>query len=168
MTLLHAGGKFNKDTYKVSGGLHGVGASVVNALSRFCSVEVRREGFVFRQSYEKGIPSSPVEKLKPTEETGTKTAFKPDREIFKDEKTVFSFDTLATRFRELAFLNQGLEISLKDERSRQGGGLLLQGGPEGVCLLPQPGQSPIHPEPVFLRGSKAMSMPRSPFSGARL
>ncbi len=154
MTLLHAGGKFNKDTYKVSGGLHGVGASVVNALSRFCSVEVRREGFVFRQSYEKGIPSSPVEKLKPTEETGTKTAFKPDREIFKDEKTVFSFDTLATRFRELAFLNQGLEISLKDERSgREEAFCYREGLREFVSYLSR-GQSPIHPEPVFFEGIK--------------
>ena len=109
--------KFNKDSYSISGGLHGVGASVVNALSSFCTVEVYRGGFVWRQSYEKGQVISPVEKVEATTKTGTKTSFKPDREIFTDEKTVFSFDMLATRFRELAFLNQGLKIQLKDERS---------------------------------------------------
>ena len=119
MTVLHAGGKFNKDSYKISGGLHGVGASVVNALSSFCTVEVYRAGFVWRQSYEKGQAVGPVEKREQTTKTGTKTSFKPDREIFTDEKTVFLFDTLATRFRELAFLNQGLEIQLKDERSQR-------------------------------------------------
>ena len=117
MTVLHAGGKFNKDSYSISGGLHGVGASVVNALSSFCTVEVYRAGFVWRQSYEKGQALNPVEKIEKTTKTGTKTHFKPDREIFTDEKTIFSFDILATRFRELAFLNQGLEIRLKDERS---------------------------------------------------
>lgn len=117
MTVLHAGGKFNKDSYSISGGLHGVGASVVNALSSFCSVEVCRGGFVWRQSYERGVALAPVQKGKETLETGTKTHFKPDREIFTNEKVVFSFDTLAARFRELAFLNQGLEICLKDERS---------------------------------------------------
>ncbi len=117
MTVLHAGGKFDKDSYSISGGLHGVGASVVNALSSFCSVEVYRGGFIWRQSYEKGQAITPIEKLGEASKTGTKTSFKPDREIFKDEKTVFSFDTLAARFRELAFLNQGLEIQLKDERS---------------------------------------------------
>ena len=117
MTVLHAGGKFDKDSYSVSGGLHGVGASVVNALSSFCTVEVFRKGFVWRQSYEKGQAIGPVEKVEATTKTGTKTSFKPDREIFTEEKTAFSFDTLAARFRELAFLNQGLEIQLKDERS---------------------------------------------------
>ena len=117
MTVLHAGGKFNKDSYKISGGLHGVGASVVNALSSFCAVEVYRGGFIWRQSYEKGQASGPVQKAGSTERTGTKTHFKPDREIFTNEKTIFSFETLSLRFRELAFLNQGLEIQLKDERS---------------------------------------------------
>ena len=119
MTVLHAGGKFNKDSYKISGGLHGVGASVVNALSSFCTVEVYRAGFVWRQSYEKGQAVGPIKKWEESTKTGTKTSFKPDREIFTDENTVFSFDTLATRFRELAFLNQGLEIQLKDERSQR-------------------------------------------------
>ena len=117
MTVLHAGGKFNSDTYKVSGGLHGVGASVVNALSSRCTVEVKREGHIWKQSFEKGIPLKPLEKIGQTEKTGTKTTFKPDREIFKDESIEFSFDSLVNRFRELAFLNAGLKIILADERS---------------------------------------------------
>ena len=117
MTILHAGGKFNTDTYKVSGGLHGVGASVVNALSSRCSVEVKREGHIWKQVYEKGIPQSDVEKLGTTDKTGTKTTFKPDREIFKDETVKFSFENLSNRFRELAFLNAGLKIHLEDKRT---------------------------------------------------
>ncbi len=117
MTVLHAGGKFNKDTYKVSGGLHGVGASVVNALSSRCSVEVKRDGHIWKQSYEKGIPTSPVEKVGTTDKKGTKTTFKPDREIFKEENVKFSFETLSYRFRELAFLNAGLHFSLEDKRT---------------------------------------------------
>ena len=117
MTTLHAGGKFDKGTYKVSGGLHGVGASVVNALSSFCVVEVSRDGFLWRQNYEKGKPTDLIKKIKPETETGTKTTFKPDKEIFKDEGLTFSFDILATRFRELAFLNQGLKIILNDEKN---------------------------------------------------
>ena len=119
MTVLHAGGKFSKDAYKVSGGLHGVGASVVNALSGFCSVEVKRNGALYRQDYEKGLPQGEVRKIRETAEpegTGTKTTFRPDREIFTNEKVTFSFDTLARRFRELAFLNPGLKILLRDER----------------------------------------------------
>ena len=119
MTILHAGGKFNSDTYKVSGGLHGVGASVVNALSSRCSVEVKREGHIWKQVYEKGIPQTSVEKLGTTEKTGTKTTFKPDREIFKDESVKFSFETLTHRFRELAFLNAGLKIHLEDKRTEK-------------------------------------------------
>lgn len=117
MTVLHAGGKFNSDTYKVSGGLHGVGASVVNALSSECMVEVKRNGQVFKQSYQKGVPQGGLEKLGDTDRTGTKVKFKPDREIFKDEEIKFEFDILAKRFREIAFLNAGLRISLNDERS---------------------------------------------------
>ena len=117
MTVLHAGGKFNTDTYKVSGGLHGVGASVVNALSSRCSVEVKRDGHIWKQVYERGIPQSEVEKFGTTEKTGTKTTFKPDREIFKDETTKFNFETLSNRFRELAFLNAGLKINLEDKRT---------------------------------------------------
>ena len=155
MTVLHAGGKFNKDTYKVSGGLHGVGASVVNALSGFCLVEVFRNGFIWRQSYEKGVPISPVEKLKETSRTGTKTTFKPDREIFKDETVSFSFDTLAGRFRELAFLNQGLRIHLKDEISQREETFFYENGlQEFVAFLNQSGRS-LHKEVIVFRGVKA-------------
>ncbi len=116
MTVLHAGGKFDSSTYKVSGGLHGVGASVVNALSSKCVVEVKRSGKVWKQTYERGKPKGELQEVGTTEKTGTKTTFKPDREIFKDEDVVFKFDTLANRFRELAFLNAGLHIILIDER----------------------------------------------------
>ena len=119
MTVLHAGGKFDSDSYKVSGGLHGVGASVVNALSRICTVEVKRDGFIWKQSYEKGIPVDTLQKLGPTDKTGTKTIFKPDVEIFKEEGLTFQFETLTKRFRELAFLNAGLRISLSDVRTEK-------------------------------------------------
>ena len=104
MTVLHAGGKFDHDSYKVSGGLHGVGASVVNALSSSCLVKVQREGKLWRQEYEKGIPKGELECVGKAEQTGTCTTFQPDPEIF--EEVVFEFDTLAARFRELAFLNK--------------------------------------------------------------
>lgn len=120
MTVLHAGGKFDKDSYKVAGGLHGVGASVVNALSSKCSVEVKRNGKIWKQSYEKGIPISKLEELGTTRKTGTKVIFKPDREIFKDENVTYKFSTLSSRFRELAFLNAGLNIILLDERVGKG------------------------------------------------
>jgi len=117
MTVLHAGGKFDGSSYKVSGGLHGVGASVVNALSSWCRVEVHRDGYVWTQTYEKGVPLGPVEKGAESNVTGTKTKFKPDREIFKDPTLTYDFNILASRLRELAFLNAGLYISLTDERT---------------------------------------------------
>jgi DNA gyrase subunit B len=115
-TVLHAGGKFDKDTYKVSGGLHGVGASVVNALSTFCHVEVHRDGRIWKQTFEKGKPTSELQDLGATEQTGTKVTFKADREIFKGEDLSYSFETLGNRFREMAFLNAGLHFELTDER----------------------------------------------------
>ncbi|MFM7451729.1 MAG: DNA topoisomerase (ATP-hydrolyzing) subunit B [Actinomycetota bacterium] len=115
MTVLHAGGKFGDGGYSVSGGLHGVGISVVNALSRDLSVVVQREGFIWEQSYKLGVPNSPVEKGVATKETGTEVTFYPSEEIF--ETTDFSFEILSTRFREMAFLNKGLTISLRDERA---------------------------------------------------
>jgi DNA gyrase subunit B len=115
MTVLHAGGKFGDGGYSVSGGLHGVGISVVNALSRDLSVVVHRDGFIWEQSYKLGVPNSPVEKGVATKETGTEVTFWPSEEIF--ETTDFSFEILSTRFREMAFLNKGLTISLRDERA---------------------------------------------------
>jgi DNA gyrase subunit B len=114
MTVLHAGGKFDHSTYKVSGGLHGVGASVVNALSEWCEVEVYRDGQIYFQKYQRGLPTAPVKKLRATKNTGTKTTFLADSNIFT--KVTYNFETLANRLRELAFLNKGLRISLKDAR----------------------------------------------------
>ncbi|MDD5678693.1 MAG: DNA topoisomerase (ATP-hydrolyzing) subunit B [Kiritimatiellae bacterium] len=113
LTTLHAGGKFDHRSYKVSGGLHGVGVSCVNALSEWMEVEVRREGIVYRQSYEKGVTASPLEKIGKTKGTGTKVSFLPDGTIFSTTK--FEWDILATRLREMAFLNKGVEIRLTQE-----------------------------------------------------
>ena len=115
LTVLHAGGKFGDGGYSVSGGLHGVGISVVNALSRDLSVVVQRDGFFWEQSYKLGVPNSPVEKGIATTKTGTEVTFWPSAEIF--ETTDFSFEVLSARFREMAFLNKGLTITLRDERT---------------------------------------------------
>src|SRR5690348_15106667 len=115
LTKLHAGGKFGGDGYKVSGGLHGVGVSVVNALAESLTVEVRRQGFKWVQSFRRGDPTGPLEKVEPAEGTGTKVTFLADAEIFED--TTYDFDTLAQRMREMAFLTAGLRLTLVDERS---------------------------------------------------
>ena len=115
LTVLHAGGKFGQGGYKVSGGLHGVGSSVVNALSERFIVEVRRDGHRWRQEFHLGVPTAPLEQLEETDEVGTTITFWPSKDIF--ETTVFSYETLATRLREMAFLNKGLQISIADERT---------------------------------------------------
>ncbi len=154
MTVLHAGGKFDKDSYKVSGGLHGVGASVVNALSARCHVEVRKNGFNWSLSFEKGAPTTPLIKGEPTTLTGTKTTFKPDREIFKDETITFDFTNLANRFRELAFLNAGLSISIKDERTGKSQDFKYANGvSEFVSYLNQ-SKKAIHPEVIYIKAEK--------------
>ncbi|MFW5643292.1 MAG: DNA topoisomerase (ATP-hydrolyzing) subunit B [Alkalispirochaeta sp.] len=117
MTKLHAGGKFDKDTYKVSGGLHGVGISVVNALSEWCEVNVYRNGKIHYQRYHRGIAQAPVQILGDTDLTGTEVTFRPDEQIF--ESVTFSFDTLSLRLRELAFLNKGVRITIEDQRLPQ-------------------------------------------------
>lgn len=117
LTVLHAGGKFGGDGYPISGGLHGVGISVVNALSAWTKVEVKRDGYLWDISFARGLTEAPLKKVRPLEsgeETGTKVSFKPDHEIFPD--TVYDFNTLKTRLRELAFLNKGLNITLTDKR----------------------------------------------------
>ncbi|PWU19596.1 MAG: DNA topoisomerase (ATP-hydrolyzing) subunit B [Bdellovibrio sp.] len=154
MTVLHAGGKFDGGTYKVSGGLHGVGASVVNALSARCRVESRRDKFSWVQTYERGQPTGSVEKKDPTSKTGTTTTFKPDREIFKDQTITFDFTTLATRFRELAFLNGGLLIALVDERSGKKQEFQFSNGiAEFVDYLNQ-SKKAVHNDVIFFRGEK--------------
>ncbi|WP_406669839.1 DNA topoisomerase (ATP-hydrolyzing) subunit B [Methanolobus sp. ZRKC4] len=117
MTVLHAGGKFDKDTYKVSGGLHGVGVSVVNALSEWMEVEVKRDGKIHFQRYERGKPLDEVLEIGETDGTGTKATFMPDTKIFETVK--FTYDTLVTRLRELAFLNRGLKISIANHRDEE-------------------------------------------------
>jgi DNA gyrase subunit B len=117
MTVLHAGGKFDKSTYKVSGGLHGVGASVVNALSEWCEVQVFRDGIVWEQKYQRGVPIGPVKKVGKTKKSGTNTIFMADMEIFRKAK--YNFETLANHLRDLAFLNKGLKITLRDERESE-------------------------------------------------
>ncbi|HEX2176692.1 MAG TPA: ATP-binding protein, partial [Nocardioidaceae bacterium] len=116
LTVLHAGGKFGGGGYKVSGGLHGVGVSVVNALSERLYVDIRRDGYRWTQSFSDGVPDGPLEQHEATDETGTTTTFYASRNVF--ETTTYSFETLTSRFREMAFLNKGLEIVVRDERTR--------------------------------------------------
>ncbi len=115
LTVLHAGGKFSKDSYKVSGGLHGVGVSCVNALSDYLKAEIHREGKVFVQEYSQGKPYKPVEVVGEAEDTGTIVTFHPDPEIFQ-VTTTYKYDTLAARLRELAYLNKGIRLTLTDMR----------------------------------------------------
>ena len=126
MSKLHAGGKFDKNSYKVSGGLHGVGVSVVNALSEHLSIEVKRNGKIHVQAYKKGTPTAEVKVVGDSEETGTKVTFQPDLEIFESDN--FHFETLSSRMRELAFLNKGLVISIEDERIDKKNEFIYEGG----------------------------------------
>ncbi|SCX04574.1 DNA topoisomerase (ATP-hydrolyzing) subunit B [Candidatus Aquiluna sp. UB-MaderosW2red] len=126
LTVLHAGGKFGGGGYAVSGGLHGVGASVVNALSSKLEVEIHREGFVWRQSYSIGVPDAPLEKGEKTDRTGTTIEFTPSTDIF--ETVVFEYETLRQRFQQMCFLNKGLRINLKDERSGENDSYMYEKG----------------------------------------
>jgi len=147
MTMLHAGGKFDHQTYKVSGGLHGVGVSVVNALSEWCEVEVSRDGKVYFQRYEEGNAKTDVKVTGKSKGTGTKTTFKPDKKIF--EKMDFSFDIIAARLRDLAFLNKGLKIELKDARSGKSAVYEYEGGIVTFVEFLNENKEPQHSKPIY-------------------
>lgn len=152
MTVLHAGGKFGGGGYKVSGGLHGVGASVVNALSEDCTVTVKREGYVWQQSYKRGKVLEDVKKIGESNETGTITYFKPDPEIF--EELEFDFEVLSQRLRELAFLNKGIYIKLIDERDGNEEVFHYEGGIKSFVTYLNRNKLPIHEEPIYVEGIK--------------
>jgi DNA gyrase subunit B len=152
MTVLHAGGKFDSETYKVSGGLHGVGVSVVNALSDWLDLEIWRDGEVWEQSYEKGIPTTKLKSSGKTKKTGTKITFHPDVSIFST--TNFSFDTLSQRLRELAFLNKGLKITLEDERSNKKTEFRFTGGISEFIKHLNRGKQTLHDSPIYMEGKR--------------
>ncbi|GFP78279.1 DNA topoisomerase (ATP-hydrolyzing) subunit B [Clostridium fungisolvens] len=152
MTVLHAGGKFGGGGYKVSGGLHGVGASVVNALSELCEVTVTREGSVWRQTYSKGNVTSELTKIGEDDGQGTKTHFKPDHEIF--EETVYDFEILSQRLRELAFLNKGINIQLTDERDGKSENYFYEGGIKSFVSYLNRNKEVLHDEPIYVEGVK--------------
>ena len=152
MTVLHAGGKFDSDTYKVSGGLHGVGVSVVNALSDWLELEIWRDGEVWEQSYKCGVPKSKLVVTGKTRKTGTKITFHADPTIF--EKTDYSYDILAQRLRELAFLNKGLKITLQDERSEKNTEFRFTGGIVEFVKHLNRGKQTLHDSPIYIEGKR--------------
>lgn len=153
LTVLHAGGKFGGEGYKVSGGLHGVGVSVVNALSERVVVTVKRDGHIHQQEYRRGTPQYDVKVIGDTEETGTQTNFKPDPEIFT-ETTIFDYDTLVGRIRELAFLNKGIEINLKDERTGMSDSFKYDGGIIEFVQYLNRNREALHETPIYVEGSR--------------
>src|SRR6202521_4836565 len=153
MTKLHAGGKFDSKSYKVSGGLHGVGVSCVNALSERLELEIWREGFTWQQEYACGIPKGPLKKTgRAGRKTGTRVTFKPDTTIM--EATVFNYDTLAQRLRELAFLNKGLKITLTDERSDKAAEFRFTGGIAEFVKHLNKGKQVLQDSPIYMEGKK--------------
>ena len=152
LTVLHAGGKFDNDSYKVSGGLHGVGVSVVNALSERLDLEIWRNGQVYQQSYQTGDPIGDLEVTGTTQRRGTKVTFKPDAAIF--EAVDYSFDTLAQRLRELAFLNGGILISIHDERDGKNHQFQYDGGIVSFVQHLNKNKSAVNATPVFIKGEK--------------
>jgi DNA gyrase subunit B len=152
MTILHAGGKFGGGGYKVSGGLHGVGASVVNALSKTCIVTVKREGHLWQQEYSCGKVITDLNMVGDTEESGTTVYFKPDDEIF--EEIVYDFDVLAQRLRELAFLNKGINITLIDKRDNKTEVFLYEGGIKSFVAYLNRNKEALHKDPIYVEGIK--------------
>lgn len=153
MTVLHAGGKFGGEGYKVSGGLHGVGISVVNALSEWVSVTVKRDGKIHQQEYRRGAPQYDLKVIGETEDTGTQTRFKPDPEIFT-ETTVFEYDVLVGRIRELAFLNKGIHLTLTDERSGMHDSFKYDGGIKEFVQYLNRTREALHEQPIYVEGTK--------------
>ena len=152
MTILHAGGKFGGGGYKVSGGLHGVGASVVNALSEECTVTVKREGHIWQQDYKRGKVVEDLRQIGDSDETGTKVYFKPDSEIF--EELIFDFEVLAQRLRELAFLNKGIYIKLVDKRTEKEEIFHYKGGIKSFVSYLNRNKVSLHEEPMYIEGIK--------------
>ncbi|MBU2227222.1 MAG: DNA topoisomerase (ATP-hydrolyzing) subunit B [Proteobacteria bacterium] len=152
LTKLHAGAKFSNETYKISGGLHGVGVSVVNALTSYLELEVRRNGGVYAQAYVRGVPTAPLEMVGKTQGRGTKITFKPDETIFEDLE--FSYETLSNRFRELAFLNPGVNIALIDERSDRNSEYFYKGGIVSFVEYINRNKKVLHKNPIFITGSR--------------
>ena len=150
MTVLHAGGKFDNKSYKVSGGLHGVGVSVVNALSELVELEIWRDGHVYAQTYKRGKPTAPLEVTGKTKRRGTKLTFRPDTEIF--ETVDFSFDTLAHRLRELAFLNAGVTIELNDERTDKNHQFRYEGGIISFVEFLNQNKTAVNAPPIYMLG----------------
>src|ERR1022692_2320700 len=152
MTKLHAGGKFDSKSYKVSGGLHGVGVSVVNALSEALELEIWRDGYTWEQSYERGKPLANIKRAGKTEKKGTKITFLPDREIF--ESIEFNFDTLAQRLREMSFLNKGLTVRLKDERSNKQSEFHYNGGIAEFIKHLNKNKEVLHATPIYAESDR--------------
>jgi DNA gyrase subunit B len=148
MTMLHSGGKFDKSSYKVSGGLHGVGASVVNALSEWCSVEIYRDNKIYHQKYNRGEVAEPLKVTGKTKKTGTKVSFMADKKIFS--KIKYSYDTLAQRLRELAFLNRDLKITLTDQREDKEEVFQYKGGIIEFVNYLDEARNPIHRKPIYI------------------
>ena len=153
LTKLHAGAKFGKDSYKVSGGLHGVGVSVVNAVSEHLELEIHREGYMYTQQYRRGKPQTPLQQGANTVRIGTTVTFKPDAEIFT-ETTEFSFDILAARLRELSFLNRGLRITIEDQRDGREHDFHYEGGIESFVTYLNQNKTVLHPDPIFITGER--------------
>jgi DNA gyrase subunit B len=155
LTYLHAGSKFDNETYKVSGGLHGVGVSVVNALSEWLELEIRQEGIVYQQRYERGAPQAPLTVAGKTKKRGTHITFKPDGTIF--ELTEFSHDIIAQRLRELAFLNKGLQIHFEDERNEQAQTFCYKGGIVSFVEMLNENKHPLH-KPIYIEREKGSTI----------